>query len=235
MKNWLTSSVGRKLVNGLTGAALLAFIVVHLGGNLTLFVGPDLFNSYAHHLEALGPLLWLAEAGLAAFFLFHIVSGVSVWLDGRRARPSAYALESSKDGPSRKSLASRSMIITGIALAVFLPLHVWMFKFNGGAPHPETELDGKTVKDLYATVETAFQQPAVVAFYVIVMLLLGLHLRHGFWSAIQTLCNLKPKCSAMIYTTALAFALLVAGAFVVLPLWFYFVNACATGGCCAGP
>ena len=144
-------------------------------------------------------------------------------------------MESSKDGPSRKSIASRSMIITGITLAIFVPLHVWMFKFNGGAPHPETELHGKTVKDLYATVEIAFQQPLVVAFYVIVMVLLGFHLRHGFWSAVQTLCNLKPKCSAMVYTTAFAFALLVAGAFVVLPLWFYFVNVCATGGFCAGP
>ena len=160
MQNWLTSSVGRKLVNGLTGAALLAFIVVHLGGNLTLFVGPELFNSYAHHLESLGPLLWLAEAGLAAFFLFHIVSGVSVWLDGLRARPAAYKVDATKDGPSRKSLASRSMIITGATLAVFVPLHVWMFKFNGGAPQPETELHGQAVKNLYATVETAFQPPA---------------------------------------------------------------------------
>ncbi|MFH0909653.1 MAG: succinate dehydrogenase cytochrome b subunit [bacterium] len=235
MQHWLTSSVGRKLVNGLTGAALLGFIVVHLGGNLTLFVGPDLFNSYAHHLESLGPLLWLAEAGLLAFVLFHVVSGASVWLDGFRARPEAYEVDSSKDGPSRKSLASRSMIITGSTLAIFIPLHVWMFKFNGGASHPTAELHGLTVKDLYATVETAFQQPAVVAFYVVVMLLLGLHLRHGFWSAIQTLCALKPACSASIYTMGLAFALLVAGAFVVLPLWFYFVNASATGGFCAGP
>jgi succinate dehydrogenase / fumarate reductase cytochrome b subunit len=217
----LKSSVGRKLVNGVTGAALILFIIVHLGGNLTMFVGPDLFNRYAHHLESVGPLLWVAEIILAGFFLFHIISGVSVWLEGRRARRAGYAVESSKQGPSRKTLASRSMILTGIVLAVFLPIHVWTMKFNAGQPFTHVDVHGKEMKNLFAVVETAFKQEVVVALYVLVMLLLGFHLRHGFWSVVQTLGLLKPRWSAGIYAGALAFALLVAGGFIVLPVWIY--------------
>ncbi|HEY8241229.1 MAG TPA: succinate dehydrogenase cytochrome b subunit [Kiritimatiellia bacterium] len=231
----MKSSVGRKLVNGVTGLALIGFIIVHLGGNLTMFVSADLFNTYAHHLEGLGPLLWLAEIILVAFFLFHIVSGVSVWLDKRRARPEPYAVVGTKGGPSRSSMASRSMILTGAVLAVFVPIHVWMFKYNGGQAFHYYDLHGKQVKDLFAVVETAFHDVRIAGLYVLVMVLLGVHLRHGFWSVVQTLGAMKPKWSGPIYAAGLIFALLIAGGFIGLPVWIYLSAACGTGGCCAAP
>lgn len=224
------SSVGKKYLNAISGLALFGFIIVHLGGNLTLFAGGkgELFNSYAHHLESLGPLLVVAEIGLIAFFLFHIGSAISVRMSKREARPVPYAVTASKGGPSRQSLASRSMLVTGLVLLLFIPLHVWMFKFNGGSPHAMTELHGKEVKDLYALVVATFQNPGVVGLYTAVMLLLGLHLRHGFWSALQSLGAMSPKLSPVIYSAGLLLAILLAGGFLILPLWIYF-SPCCTG------
>lgn len=225
------SSVGRKYVAAISGIALILFLIVHLGGNLTMFVSADLFNSYAHHLEALGPLLYVAEAGLLAIFLFHVFFAVSVRLEQKKARPVDYAVTGSKGGPSKMTVASKSMLITGIVLIIFIPLHIWMFKFNQGSPHPTTELHGKEVKDLYAVVESAFQKEAVVGFYSLVMILLGLHLRHGFWSSLQSLGAMNPKWSPVIYSGGLLFAVLMAGGFLVLPIWLYLAGHCASSCC----
>ena len=88
----MNSSVGKKVLMALSGIALMLFLIVHLGGNLTLFAGREgaLFNSYAHHLESLGPLLYVAEAGLLAIFLLHVFTAFGVTLDKKRARPDGY-------------------------------------------------------------------------------------------------------------------------------------------------
>lgn len=223
------SSVGKKLLNGLSGLMLIGFVCVHLAGNLTLFArdGGKLFNSYAHHLESLGPLLYAMEFGLIAVFLLHIASAVSVRLSQKEARPQAYAVAASKGGPSRQSLSSRSMLITGILLAGFVVLHVKMFKF--GAHYETTLKDGTVVRDLYKLVVEEFSKPVVTWAYVVIMAMLGLHLRHGFWSALQSLGALKPSCSRCVYAGGLLFAILLAGGFLLLPLYFLYCPA-AIGG-----
>ncbi len=224
------SSVGKKLLNGLSGLMLIGFVCVHLAGNLTLFArdGGKLFNSYAHHLEALGPLLYAMEFGLIAVFLLHIASAISVRLSQKEARPQAYAVAASKGGPSKQSLSSRSMLITGLLLAGFVVLHVKMFKYG---PYYETTLkDGTVVRDLYKLVVEEFSKPVITWAYVVIMLMLGLHLRHGFWSALQSLGALKPKCSGCVYAAGLLFAILLAGGFLLLPLYFLYCPAAVTGG-----
>jgi succinate dehydrogenase / fumarate reductase, cytochrome b subunit len=226
------SSVGKKYVGAVSGIALMLFIIVHLGGNLTMFAGDGgrLFNSYAHHLEALGPLLYVAEMGLLAIFVFHAIAGIAVQLDKWKARPKGYAVSATKGGPSRQTLASRSMIVTGLVLLVFLPLHVWMFKFNGGAPHAVVEMHGQPVKNLFSSVVTAFKNPVIAFGYVAVMGLLGLHLRHGFWSSLQSLGAMSPRLSPAIYAAGLLFAVAMAGGFLALPLWVFFSPALGAGG-----
>lgn len=207
-----------------SGIALMLFLVAHLGGNLTLFAcdGGALFNSYAHHLESLGPLLYVAEAGLLAIFLLHVVSAFGVYAGKLRARPDAYAVEDSKGGPSRKTLASRSMIVTGVLLLAFVPLHVWMFKFNQGRGFTTVDLHGQPVKDLYLVVLYAFKEPAKAWAYAGIMFLLGFHLRHGFWSSLQSLGAMSPRLSPVFYGAGLLFALLMAGGFVALPLYLLY-------------
>ncbi len=221
---FVASTVGRKFVTGLTGALLIGFLVVHLGGNLTLLVSPELFNTYTHHIESLGILLYAVEIGLLLFFVMHIVTAITVQVEKRRARPEKYAVNASKGAPSRKTLASRSMIVTGLALFVFVPLHVWMFKYNQGQPSPTMVVDGREVRDLYLIVVTAFKNPAIAWGYALVMFLLGFHLRHGFWSSLQSMGALSPRLLPAVYTLGLVVAILLAGGFILLPLWIHYVT-----------
>ena len=220
---YLASTVARKFFVGLTGLLLVAFIIVHLGGNLTMLVSQSLFNSYTHHLESLGPLLYLAEIGLVLLFVFHAVLAIQVQLGKRSARPNGYAVTASRGEPSKKTLASRSMIITGLVLLVFLPVHIWMFKFNQGSPSPTTMHDGKEYRDLYGIVVEAFRHAPIAWGYAIVMFLLGFHLRHGFWSAFQSVGALNPRLLPLFFALALVVAILLAGGFIALPLVLHYV------------
>ena len=113
------SSVGKKVIMAITGLAMILFLVGHLVGNIFLYVGPESFNAYAHKLIKLGPLLYVIEAGLLTFFVLHIVSGVSVALGKKRARPQGYKNVQHAGGKSRKTISSRTMIWSGIILLVF--------------------------------------------------------------------------------------------------------------------
>jgi len=227
----LKSTVGRKVVMAVSGIFLMLFLIVHLGGNLTMFVSAEMFNSYAHHLESLGPLLYVAEAGLLAIFLFHVITAFQVHAEKKRARPDDYAVAKSKGGASKLTVASKSMIYTGIILLLFIPAHIWMFKFNGGNEFTYTaDAHGTEVKDLYTVVVEAFANPVVAFGYAGVMLLLGMHLRHGFWSALQSLGAMCPRASKAIYCAGFVFALLLAGGFLVLPVYFYVMSCMSCSG-----
>src|SRR5690606_15854878 len=131
------SSVGKKIIMAISGILLMVFLIMHLSANLLLFVpdGGRMFNLYSFKLYGLQPLLNIVRFGLAAVFLFHTVTGIRVYLHNRRARKNRYDVYASKGGPSKLSAASRSMIITGIALLVFIPIHIAMFSLG---PYYET-------------------------------------------------------------------------------------------------
>lgn len=231
-KPHLRSSIVKKLVNGATGLALVLFVVGHLGGNLTLLAGADWFNAYAHHLEGLGPLLLVVEFGLLAVGLAHVVTAIQVrTVDQSRARPVANQLQASKGAPSRQGISSRSMLFTGVVLLAFVIGHVWQFKFGPGvAQGYVTTVDGHAARDLYRLVAETFQQPVFVGLYVAVMGLLGVHLRHGFWSAFQSLGAINPRLRPVLQSAGLAFAVVMAFGFLMLPIFLYF----ATGGASVG-
>ena len=96
------SSVGKKLITGITGLLLIGYVIVHLIGNLTLFIGPDAFNHYAHFLENLlhGWFVIAFEIALITVFLFHIISAATVaLLDKFGARPVSYKKRADAGGP----------------------------------------------------------------------------------------------------------------------------------------
>ena len=212
------SSVGKKVITGLTGLALFGFVAVHLLGNLTLFIGPGAFNAYAHFLETAvhGWLIYAFEIVLIAIFLFHIISAFTVaWTDRKAARKIGYKTMKNAGGKSRKSLSSTTMIYTGALILIFVIAHIFLFKF---ADH---EVDAAGVKNLYKTVVTAFKQVGFVGFTVVVMILLGFHLRHGFWSAFQSLGWANNKYLPILEKLALVFAILLAIGFVLIPIYLY--------------
>ena len=231
------SSIGKKLITGATGLALILFLVGHLLGNLTLFIGPEAFNHYAHFLEELlhGWFIIAFEIGLIAVFLFHITAAVTVaWFDKNRARPIAYKKQGNAGHTSRKTLSSVTMIVTGSALLVFLVLHVKTMKY-GGAKMIEME-NGEMMKDLYGVVMHNFSRLWVVLAYTAVMILLGLHLRHGFWSAFQSLGWTNDRTLPMLEKLSLLCGFLFAIGFLILPLVLHFTggvgldHAAITGG-----
>lgn len=225
LKKALSSQVGRKIMTGLTGIGLMLFLIGHLVGNLSIFGSPDAFNIYTKTLMDLGPLLYVIEAGLAFFFIYHTVLGVSIWLSRRKARPEGYDVYKTKGGPSHQSIASRSMIITGSIILVFLFLHIIHFKF--GADYT-TMIDGVEARDLRKLVLEEFQRTWVVVGYVFVLSLAILHLSHGFWSAFTSLGMKHGDTSKKVQTGAYAFAIVVMLAFIFIPLYIYFTSGTGT-------
>lgn len=218
----LWSSIGKKLLTGITGVALMGFLVLHLAGNLNLLIGKDAFNGYSNKLESLGELLVVAEVGLLAIFLLHIASAVSVWNANRGTRAIQNSVVRSKGAPSRQTTSSRSMIITGSILFVFIVLHVLQFRFGPSVREGYvTALANEQVRDLYRLVVEKFKQLPFVVGYMAAMVVLGLHLRHGFWSAFQSLGLLNQRLRTLAFSAGVFVAAILGFGFFILPLYIY--------------
>lgn len=220
----LTSPVGKKILTGITGIGLVIFIIEHMTANLSYFsTEPNAYNRYADFLMGLGPLIYTLEIGLLIFFVVHAVVGINIYLKKRKARTSKYAEYRSVGKPSMQTFSSRTMIYTGIVLLVFLVIHLWSFKFGPGVEEGYVvTVDGEPIRDLQRLMEEKFNEPLYAFGYPIVMILLGFHLRHGIWSAFQSLGAMNPRLTPVVYTIGTIVAILVALGFLILPLYIYF-------------
>ncbi|HVK38739.1 MAG TPA: succinate dehydrogenase cytochrome b subunit [Candidatus Kapabacteria bacterium] len=223
----LSSQVGRKLLTGITGILLVAFVIAHLSGNLSLLqTNPDPFNRYTAFLSGFGGLLVFVEIMLALVILLHAYLGIAIALRRKKARAQGYEVYKSRGGESRQGLSSRTMAITGIVLLIFLVVHIWQFRFGPGvADGYVTTLDGKEARNLHLLVVETFRNIGWVIFYVVATALLGFHLRHGVWSMLQSLGAMKPRMSKAIYSVAFVLGLLLALGFLFLPIWIYLREA----------
>ena len=224
LKAILLSSPAKKFYSALTGLFLTGFIVVHLAGNLMLFSpDSDPFNAYAHKLISLGVLLYLAEFVLVAAFLIHAWFGTQETLNNRRARGrQPYAQVADAGDPSRKTLSSRTMIWTGVVIFLFTIIHVKTFKYGPGlAEGYVTTIHGIEMRDLYRLVYEVFSKPLYVIGYVAAMALLGFHLRHGFWSAFQSLGVHHPRYTPLIYGFGVLLAIVLSVGFLVIPVYVF--------------
>jgi succinate dehydrogenase / fumarate reductase cytochrome b subunit len=212
-----SSSVGTKLLMGLTGLALFAYMVLHLAGNALIFAGPDIFNEYSHTLIS-NPLVLPIELGLLAVFLIHIYKGIRMWTANRAARPVAYLKRAPAGHTSRKSLASSTMMASGLLLLLFVIIHVKQFKFGTWYQ----TVGNEEIRDLYRTEIEVFQQPLWVLFYVGGTLLVGLHLRHGIASAFQSLGIDHPVYTRKLTVMGIFFAILIGGGLAAIPVWIFF-------------
>jgi succinate dehydrogenase / fumarate reductase cytochrome b subunit len=124
-----SSSVGTKILIGITGVALVLYLLIHIAGNMMVFLGPAAFNKYAYTLEG-NPLLPIIEIGLLLVFLIHIFKTVRMYLGNQGLRPVRYARKKYAGPPSRKTVASSTMIVSGLWLVAFLIIHVKTFRFS---------------------------------------------------------------------------------------------------------
>lgn len=220
-----TSQVGRKILTGLTGLFLVLFVIFHLLGNLAMFGAPDAMNYYSLYLHGFGPLLWFARIGLLVVFLIHTWIGISIWWYKRKARPQKYEVYSSKGGPSRQGLSSRSMAFTGVVLLIFVIIHINTFALGD---MDVITIDGEEARDVKSLVIETFQDPVYAFGYAFVMLLLGVHLGHGVWSAFTSLTMKHTKISGVVYTLGVIFGILLAVGFLFIPIYIYFTGGCET-------
>ena len=206
--NWiaavLASSVGKKLMMALTGLAFIGFLAAHLAGNLTIYGGKAAFNGYAEKLQSLGALLHVFRAGLITFALVHVLTGLYLFWLNRRARPVGYGTYASAGG---RTLSSRTMPYTGIAILAFVVYHLFHFTF--------VDKSATTVFDM---VTAAFNRPLIMLLYAALMIVVALHVRHGFWSAFQTLGINHPKWMPAVSAASIAAGVVVALGFGMLPL-----------------
>ena len=217
--NFYNSPIGKKIITGITGLGLSLFVLFHMAGNLTLLASSEAYNKLAHFLDSLGILLYAIEFILLGLAIFHIVIGISIRLNTLKARPIGYTQIKSAGDPSKQSISSRSMAITGSILLGFLILHLASFKFG---TYYTTVIDGVEMRNLSRLVIEKFHNPVYAFGYAGVMIVLALHLRHGIWSAWQSIGLLNSKVSPFVYAIALILAILIATGFIVLPLSIFF-------------
>src|SRR6266700_3724855 len=160
-RRMFSSSVGTKILIGATGFLLFLYLLIHIAGNALVFFGRDAFNQYAYVMEERDPILPLIEILLLLVILIHIYKTVTMFLANQSARPVAYVQKKYAGPPSRKSLASSTMIVSGLWLLVFLVIHVKAFRFD-----PVHPLTGGG-RDLYRQEFENLSNPFVVAFYIL--------------------------------------------------------------------
>ncbi|MEW6206723.1 MAG: succinate dehydrogenase cytochrome b subunit [Acidobacteriota bacterium] len=183
LKTLYQSSLGKKYIMALTGLGLFVFVIIHMLGNLQIFLGPDSINSYAEFLKSKPALLWTVRGGLLTLALLHITSAIQLVLINRRARPVGY----STDKIVAASLAARTIIVSGLIILMFIIYH--LLHFTAGA------VDSRFLRyedylgrhDVYRMMIEGFSNPFASAFYIVSMGLLCLHLSHGVSSTFQSL------------------------------------------------
>ena len=210
----LDSSVGTKIVVGTTGFLLFLYLILHIGGNVMVFLGPDTFNGYSDMLLS-NPLILPIEIALLLIFLLHVYKTVTMVLANRTARPVAYVRKKSAGAPSRKTFASSTMIFSGLWLLLFIVIHVRTFKY--GTEYKTTA----GIRDLYRLEIENFSSPITVAFYILSMLVVGSHLWHGASSSLQSLGIENHRWTPRMLTAGKVAAVLIAGGFIVIAIWAF--------------
>jgi len=210
----LSSSIGKKFVMALTGLSLILFLSVHLLNNSFLFFGKEGFNMLVGSLDAVKPLVRVAESILLLLFFFHIYNGITLWWQNRKANPDKYAVNASKEN---STFYSRTMPWTGGILLVFLITHLstlWVqFNFGMGGTH-----------EYYEVIKQLFSAIIPVVLYVITMIVLGFHLNHGFQSAFQTFGWQHKKYTPLVEAIGTLVSIIYAAGFSSIPIYFFILS-----------
>ena len=215
--NWfikfLTSNIGRKLVMSLTGLFLIIFLIIHLIGNLQIILDSsgESFTAFTVFMET-NPLIKIMAYVLYAGFLIHIIQGIGLYIINKRSKGGKYAVSSSEE----VTFSSKNMSLLGGLILIFLIIHLADFFVPLKVTHVITD------HELFDKVVSLYHSPLYVIIYVIGMIVLGLHLSHGFQSAFQTLGLNHKKYTPFIKTVGLIYAIVIPLGFAIIPIVVYF-------------
>ena len=182
------SSLGKKYIMAVSGMALFLFVVVHMLGNLQIFLGPETINEYGYFLQSKPELVWAARIGLLIMVVLHIWAAIKLSAENRAARQAGYG----EYNPVGSSYASRTMLVSGLVIFTFVIYHLLHFTvqtegINFSNTDFKTLHDAKERHDIYNMMVIGFSNPIVSIFYIVSMALLSLHLSHGVSSMFQSL------------------------------------------------
>lgn len=204
------STIGKKVVMGVTGLIGLGFVVGHMAGNLQAFSGEEKIDAYGALLHGpLHELLLLARVVLIAAVVLHITAAYQLTMLSRAARPLDYANRK----PQVSTLASKTLRWGGVLLLVFIVFHI--LHFTVGTVHPDF-VAGR----VYRNLSTGFAVKWVAAFYLVAMVALGMHLYHGAWSSMRTLGLARQSAHPLKRYLPMALALVISVGFAAIPLAF---------------
>ena len=211
LTNLFQSSLGKKFIMAVTGLGLFLFVIGHMVGNLQIFLGAELLNSYGHFLQSSPEILWPARIGLLAMVGLHIWAAITLRSLNNAARPVAY------DGapvPTATTYASRTMVMSGLIIFCFIVYHLLHFtvmvdSLNLTGKSFATLKDARGYHDVYALVVLGFSKPLVSGFYILGMALLCLHLSHGVQALFQSLGLRNPAYAPLTRKFAKAMALVI--------------------------
>jgi succinate dehydrogenase / fumarate reductase cytochrome b subunit len=195
----------------LTGLFLCMYLIIHLGGNLLLLRqdGGAAFDTYAEILPSL-LIIRIIEIFLFAVFIGHIASGTALWIMNRGARGHRYEVNKPQEN---SSIFSRTMFLTGSIIFIFLVVHLKDFWVTSRFQHEQNP-------SMYKVALAAFSDPVYSLFYILAIILLAFHLRHGFQSAFQTLGLRTARYGGLINLVGVIFWLLIPAGFAVIPIYF---------------
>ena len=219
MSVFLKSSIGKKLLMSLSGLFLIIFLLVHLTANLFLLGGADSYNVATHFMDT-NPIIQIMQPLLAIGFIIHILYGIIIELQNRRATPVKYKLVNQKNS---SKWVSRNMIWLGLFVFAFLVIHIINFfaKMKFGELG-EVTVDGEKMHDAFTLVSGLFGNIVYSLIYIVGFIALGLHLHHAFWSAFQTLGWSNDKWRVRLSVVGDIYAVVVAAGFTIIPLYFMF-------------
>ena len=225
MNSYFSSTLFRKIIAALSGLFLVAFLIGHLVGNLQLFIpglkGQTQFNQYAFFMTT-NPLIKVLSLITYISIILHVIITLFLVFQSRKSRPVQYAVSSGNNS----SWSSRNMSFLGILFLIFLIIHMKSFWYRmhfGDMPYQYLN-DGSKIKDLYLVTITAFKNPIYSLFYIFSMIVLGLHLKHGVESAIQTL-GLKIQNYENIFKVfGNIIAFLIPAMFAIIPIYIYILQ-----------
>lgn len=227
MSNFISSSIGKKLILSLSGLFLITFLLVHLTANLFLLGGSDAFNVATHFMDT-NPIIQIMQPLLAVGFFIHILYGVIIQLQNWKATPVKYKTVNQKES---SKWSARNMIWLGLFIFAFLVIHLsnyfYVMKF---ASHDmgKVIVGGVEMHNSYALVSGLFTNESFgfiySAIYIIGFVALGLHLNHAFWSAFQTIGWSNDLWRKRLSIIGTLYAILIAVGFSVIPIYFMLFN-----------
>ena len=204
---FLQTTVWQKVFVGLTGLGLAFFILIHMLGNLLLFVGAKSYNMYSHQLIN-NPLTLFFEIGLLLLFVVHIFWALGLTVYNKKKKGSSAVKDSAN------SLVHKTLWIQGIIILTFVILHLFTFKYG---THYTVIYEGQEIRDLFRLVEEVFQKPLYAVWYLFSLLILAVHLNHGLQASLRSLgFYQKPYLQRIGFV----YSLIVTAGFMAQPIYF---------------